>query len=97
MCTENGSPLPLAGSLRGLEKLQSVPTLPDLHVDILLDLFFRDFDLALERGLQRGSVLGKSYANKLYNAMCHIWHNRARPYWIHNMASELSMAGSNDH
>ena len=37
--------------MRGIEELQGLPSVLDLHIDILLGLLCGDLDVALERSL----------------------------------------------
>lgn len=56
MRAQDGSPLPLAGDMRGNEKLQGFSPVFGLHHYLLLALLWGDWGLALERSDGRWAI-----------------------------------------
>lgn len=97
MRPEDGSPLSLACDMRRSSKLQSFPTLSDLHHLLLLDLFRRVGVVGMARGPHcRWGILRRFHADQLHHVSRHCRHHRTRPSWLHGLAYLTSMAERDD-
>lgn len=52
MCAEDGPPLSLVGDVRRTVQLQGIPTIPDLHIAVLLGVLCGFCSVDVDRGIE---------------------------------------------
>ena len=97
MRPENGPPLPLVSYLLGTTQLQSLRSIPDLRLLVLLGVFREHRVVGVDRNIPAESVCGGLCAGKYNTVGRCIGHNRSSLDWIHRMAPVPLYQGPNDH
>jgi hypothetical protein len=95
MRAKDGSPLPVAGHMCRIAKLQSICAISYLHDSLLLGLLCGFRMLGLERDFERWTIHGDVNANKLRYACGHIWHYWFGTDWFYGVAHLVGLQGSN--
>ena len=93
MRAEDGSPLPMACHLRGVEELQGLSFIPGLYEPLLLAMLWDYFRLAMERSLDGNSreLLRKHDADQLRLTGCHLGHHRPGTDGLHRVACQSGL------
>ena len=98
MCTEDGPPLSMAGHMRGAKELQALSIVSHLYDYFLLALLRYYIDLAVERGIHRGSARlhAKCYAYQLCPASRNIRYHWLGVDRLHSVAYQFGLQRSDN-